>query len=241
MKQPHYPSRFYLLCLTVSFLFVGCMPIYRPSEEAKQIIETSLALLDKAPYYSVYVSWEPGYSSWKKGGATYEFIAPDKLRYYAAQDDGFHEAYQWSAIQIGPRSWDKFMWDSWKESTVDTPAPAAAKFIDVTMLGDVTMLDPYDYPDPTNSSRSLSCPRYGFNILDKTGQSSVITCNDSSARCKALETKLSIRQSSVVACIDSLSGLPVTFDLTKGTEKLSLFYRYERPQDITAPMTGEIK
>jgi hypothetical protein len=100
----------------MKFLFVLCLlPSWTLAQPAKQLIEKSLQLLDKAPYYSVMVMSNDG-------RATYDFIAPDKLRYQASLEDGQGDNSEGVAIQIGTEYWDKFMDGPWTHSTLDTDA-----------------------------------------------------------------------------------------------------------------------
>ncbi len=189
-------------------VFVCFFVTLASAQEAQQIIETSLALLDKAPFYSVIVG-----SS--EGTASYDFIAPDKLRYHALLEDGLGNTSEGFAIQIGSNYWDKFMDGPWRASTVDTAAPDDLEFFDEETIADVTTLGSYAYTDPTNPSKTVPCQRYGFNTSDESGLYSV------------------------VACIDPLSGLPVAFDVTDETGTLFLYYSYQKPADITPPTTVE--
>jgi hypothetical protein len=207
-KAVAWPGVTLVLCLMTT---LGLMTTLASAQNAQQIIEKSLQLLEQAPYYSVMVM------SGDLGLAQYDFIAPDKLRYQANIEDGLGNQSTASAIQIGTTYWDKFMDGPWRESTVDTSIVEDIDFFAEGTIEDVKALGAYAYADPTNSSKTIACNRYSFNTADESGLYSVITC------------------------IESRSGLPIAFDITDETGTLFLFYTYQKPADITPPTTVEIE
>jgi hypothetical protein len=151
-------------------LFICLLTSWTFAQDAKQVIEKSLELLDKAPYYTMIVSTNGGL-------AQYDFIAPDKLRYHASIEDGLGDSSEGFAVQIGTEYWDKFMNGPWTHSTVDTDALEDVDFFaEETSIENIKSLGVLSYADTDGTTKS--CHQYSFDTADEASRYSVVICID---------------------------------------------------------------
>jgi hypothetical protein len=151
-------------------VFICLLTSWTLAQDAKQVIEKSLQLLDKAPYYSVIVNTNDGL-------AQYDFIAPDQLRYHASIEDALGDKSEGFAIQIGADYWDKFMDGPWTHSSVDTDVLGDMDFFDEeSSTENIKSLGVLSYADLDGTTKS--CNQYSFDTTDETSSYSTVMCID---------------------------------------------------------------
>jgi hypothetical protein len=151
-------------------LFICLLTSWTLAQDAKGVIEKSLELLDKAPYYTMIVNTNDGL-------AQYDFIAPDKLRYHASLEAGLGDRSEGFAIQIGADYWDKFMDGPWMHSTVDTEALEDIDFFgEETSIENIKSLGVLAYADLEGATKS--CNQYSFDTADESSSYSMVMCID---------------------------------------------------------------